>query len=460
MQPEKLVASFAENFVSADVEVNETFQNVLFNIKDARSFLCLNEHLVESVWFKLFKRPSLKVEDAKNLCDRELTSEQISLVLKKEKRSSVLNVMLDKNVLTEVELEKVIMHPVFNASVGSRVEKQLSVSSSLRRELALKSGGLTALKWLSDGVDIDAKSAESLLKLHPEWVDTKSFKQRSLYLNAILERFPSLINFYASSQNEAFLSTAAGSRLLTDVKLQEALSGVNSLMTSKEFNDKFYTYVAFINNPVVQESVLLKLQNLEAFKALDALSSNVTKRLTNFLSADKGYSLVEDKEVLSWLTRRVLPNDYKPAGRPHDAAELVLNPHLNEIIREEIAGFLSYPSSIETLADKNVKLWDDILVSYPNLLQFKPVSFTKYVSTQEDSDSYFDELPFDEYDLNVILETQFLSCFDYYGQFKTHFSYALGEVLGTNAEAWDNLLAIGPDFKGTVKDLLEIVVNV
>jgi hypothetical protein len=295
------------------------------NTAKNREVLRTSRVLTPAQWDALWEK-NLPARIASNLVDYDLTPAQFDLVLKDEKRGSVLVSQFARPHLTSQQQLEILTYAkgsqyVYQALASGRFDPQhLDAAAEHFR-------GIARLEWLSFSNSISATDStvfEALVYCTtPEGYrharDTMGFyntairilEERNKVLTLVmqLDPFPQMLRI-----------PLAGSRLIAPRAYQERLADLLAVGNGE------LDLLAFIANPVVHVDLVTRFTNHSS----ELVQKTIARRLASHgdLSLPSSFDTLEDPNHIEWVLRRALPTERRPTGRPHDLVLLAKNPHM------------------------------------------------------------------------------------------------------------------------------------
>ena len=193
--------------------------------------------------------------------------------------------------------------------------------------------------WLSVMLDnlVDIEEMRTSIETVDQWYPDTAKTQSSGEFGLLLARHPDLVSIAIDSACKGLLMAAAGCRSLTSDQARALLNKADQ-----------YMIMALVNNPVVPDDVVEEAKTI-------AESSGWTESVLSAQGRQRKYAQhvcvpfdkIEDVQQLSWLMRRTLPNDFRPAGRLGDLPALLAAPGWTtdlDLLRQLLMGFRWLPS--------------------------------------------------------------------------------------------------------------------
>lgn len=311
-------------------------QKAVAGLSELHEFLAQNKFtdLDSDVWFEIYGSKKLtSASIAASLVSRKLDEKQIAFVLKKERRGSVIEAMLQHNRLTEEQIAGLLVNKyVKHAAAQTLCNQGFSHDESFDRELRLSAAKSSGLGNWADFLAWDSKTSlqdasELFLSFEQErWLPKNSKGS----FGRLLKQFPELVKVcVASDAAPALLQLACGSTVLRDPSDQ--LQAIVSAGTS---DTSHFPLLALANSPYATKEAIEALGKLGSFSPS---SGSIRQSLERREQKSRGpiasdIASVSDPDTLSWLVTRALPflsrdGRYSPA-KVFELEELARNSNL------------------------------------------------------------------------------------------------------------------------------------
>jgi hypothetical protein len=328
------------------------------------------------VWLQLWN-PKPSADQAHNLVTRKLTPEQISFVVKTERRATVIEGLLEHNAVPKPELQKLLKLKQLSARVATvELKKEHSNPGThdeeFITELLRAAGGKELLEALgTDRFGID--EIKQLLSTYNDWAPKPGWTS-SILLSRALHAHPELLPvFVDESASMALLQAAAGSQLLSE--LTDQLSLLNTVLARHDTDRARFILMALGANPRAHRELVEKI-SIECSRVpeYNSVLSNALKRLENWENAGtvtEPYDEVSDEATLARLVRRASPfsswNGDSSRPKYFELATLAKNPHLtSEMAIKVYSGLDNY--DVYSVLGKDLEAASQALVeNFPNL---------------------------------------------------------------------------------------------
>ena len=325
---------------------------------ELRSPLTVNTALHEEVWFELWpKKGKVSSNDAVNLANRQLTAAQFAHAMT-DKRAGVLTAALQGTELSQETVSGLLEQRNAAASSAILLDKPgpWPYGPELLGKAARLAKGLHLLRELQV---MDLDEAKGYITDWASWAPRWSHTRASL-LSSLVERRPELLAVMAHSASIELVSTAAGSRHLRDVALQEVV--LRSVDCQVADDDRLTSYkfamLRLVNLPACAPSVLTEAVTLlstfgDRFRDVVEAARN---RLRDPLKGQviEAYEDVTDPATIAWLLRRSSPgsNSYNSwTGKPLELEALGKNPNLSLEQATQIGNALSFEVVVAEMLD-------------------------------------------------------------------------------------------------------------
>ena len=298
------------------------------NTAENRDSLRLNRHLTALQWDALWEK-NLPSRVACSLADYDLSATQLDRLLRDEKRGSVLVYQFSRPYFTaQQQLD------VLTSAKGSQYVYQALSSGNFApqniEEASRHFRGITRLEWitLSGSLNVSDSDAFDVLQQcsTPEGYrhirDTLSFYSATIRL---LVSRPKVVEMVMTAENfpVAIMTPLASSRLIAPRSYQERIASVLG-------PDGYESDVlAFVANPVVHTDLVDKYATHTSELVRKAVDRRRSTRGDLSISGD--FETLSDLNHIEWTLRRALPSERRPDGRPYDLVVLARNPNLAKI---------------------------------------------------------------------------------------------------------------------------------
>lgn len=316
-------------------------------VVDLRHPLATNPHLEEEVWFELWPtKGKIPVETAVALVARPLTEAQLQTALR-DTRVKVTEATLSHTVLPEALFREMLASKSAKAVATVVMDRNpvWPYGAELRLDAARAAGGEHLLGVLHE---LDTTEATTRLQQWGSWAPRWS-AHRNWLLAALLERRPELVAVCAASPYVELVSAAAGSRHLTDEKMQHEVLGLPGRCSDFDDASSFkFALLKLVNLPACHVSTL---QAAAAFASgrygYEEVCEAVSRRLADTSRAVlvEPYESVEAPDVLERLLKRSLPgsNAYRTwTGKPLELEAIAKNPNISKEQAARVAEALSW----------------------------------------------------------------------------------------------------------------------
>jgi hypothetical protein len=291
----------------------------------------------ESIWIDIYQNVGLKdVSIAVNLCERELTSAQITWILANEKRTKAAIAMLLSNNFNEVQLES-ILQAKYPKEFYAKMLECVS-NEKFQAKIHELAGPREYLYYLIRGNDRNLHNEDifdcSLIKniLLEAISILKPSRKLSSVLNFAIERYP----FIATEMCEhTSITLRAQIASYTKIDHTVALKIFTTSMQSIDKNsDEMYPLFALIANPSTP---------LESLKYIETLINNNELRVRVIESIAKKSASIEEQQ--KQRIRRASPSEYRPQGRPFELLNLLQETKHTDIYAKVVEALKNLPTN-------------------------------------------------------------------------------------------------------------------
>lgn len=324
-------------------------QQAVMGVPDLHEMLANNKFtsLDTQIWFEIYGRKKLTNADtAAGLVSRRLNQEQVSFVLKKERRPSVVTAMMRHNTMSLEQLRVLLGNKYVNRAVAEVLYSQNftrdeTFDRDLRLDVAKLSGAAAWADFLAWDSDSSIEESEDLFaSLGDErWLPRGS----KSHFGRILKRFPSLIKCcVAQDGSAALLQLACGSTVL-----RETADQLQAIKSAGKNENSHFPLLALANSPFASKEALEELEALGDFSpsAYTITQSLARRKQKSRLTLVGDIASEDSPETLVWLVSRALPfngrdGSYTPA-KVFELEELARNKNLTHDQSRSIAAALT-----------------------------------------------------------------------------------------------------------------------
>lgn len=338
-------------------------QRAILGMPDLHEMLAHNKFtsLDTQVWFDIYGKKKLTdAYTATGLVSRPLDQEQVSFVLKKEKRSSVIAAMMQRNTLSLDQIQVVLKNKYINRVAAEVLSSQnftqdSSFERSLRLEVSRMAGAAAWADFLAWDPDTSLEEAEELFaSLQGErWLPRGS----KWHFGRLLKRFPSLVKkCVAPAGSAALLQLACGSTVLCETADQ-----IQAIKSAGTRDDSHFPLLALANSPFTSKEALEEIARLgnfgpDAYTVIRSLDRRAQKARPTL---ERDIASEDNPETLVWLVSRALPfrgrdGSYTPA-KVFELEELARNRNLTEEqSRSVVAALVSEPDVMDAFSAEEI----------------------------------------------------------------------------------------------------------
>lgn len=399
-------------------EAAEACQQALLHRKETWEFLACNPNLTPATWKRLWGNSKPSAAVAKTLVGRELPRDLRAVVIAKETRVSVLNVLIEHNTL-DVDEQSALLDKELACE---ELLKQSWFAAELRKRAALTAGGAALLHELaySPAEMFTEDEVEDLMVHQHRWSGflSRPSAQNARAMRVLFGRRPEAGRglLKGAAPRSEMLTALAGSANLT-AEQAAAIAKVNAdvcSLSTTEAEDLRYCLMALVANPRCPLAVV------RALMAALPLNRDISQSAGRRLDKEAVYgSLGElsDHEQIDWVLNRACPASgsfgYRQ-GRPIELVELAGNPNLDQAQKDRLSKAL-----VEEIEP-------ELLVLHPELGISPPVQ-TRLVKSEPALPQWY------------VRAMEFAS-----------------ERLGEDAQKWETLIGLVDDFDGNFEELVEL----
>lgn len=316
--------------------LSSTAQKAIVGVTELHEALASNSFtkMTPEVWFDIYGSKKLtSAAVASALVARPLGDDQVSFVLKKERRSSVVSAMLRYNRLSESQIAQALTNKYIKEAVAETICSQgFARDESFPRDLRLKAASLSGHADWAHFLAFDSHATEKeALELFLSFSKERWFPRDSKgSFGRLLWRFPNLVKVcIAKDSAPALLQLACSSPVLRDPADQiEAIASAGLSETSH------FPLLALANSPYASKEALEALGGLGNFSPnADSIRQSLARREQKSREPlSCSIEQVSDPDTLVWLVGRALPfvardGRFSPA-KAFELEALARNPHL------------------------------------------------------------------------------------------------------------------------------------
>jgi hypothetical protein len=339
------------------------------NTVENKTGLRSNEALTKYQWMRLWEK-GLPASEAAALLNNDLDEGQVELVLRTEKRGSVLSSLFRKDLLSAEQQVRAV-----SSASGSSFAALVMATPFFKEECLFEAAkfldGLDKLEWMLANADSykEQEIFDVLMEVAGKKLPIREIKSFNRLVSKAFAVRPGLLDqVFSTGSIPGLLKTSiASSRWLVSLKNQEVLrDGFGS--------DDEFAALAFVANPVVDDSVIEPLATHASEKVKAAV---LRRKKYPAQRVSEPFESVSDKDTLERLLRRCLPNQYRFEGRPSDLTALALNDNVDQESAQKIFEALRYADSA-TVPAKSINDARSHLAKRLNLTCPDPVKETGF----------------------------------------------------------------------------------
>jgi hypothetical protein len=404
-----------------DPAVASVVQSVLLSAPNGQEILAENPALLVESIRRIFAKNPVPLKTAIGVASRELDPDTLSVVLAKERRSTVVEAVLTHNRLP-IEIQRVLATKPSDGLARTLLSWD-GLDSSLRPALAAKAGGRALLEEMAFA-ELSCYSDDEVLELFRSYdaVRPKASRgQLAFMLQTLFSRRPELVERVLTLKGVSERSRLLYAMASSDLSFEGVCAVANAVALDQE-HDKFtirqnrYAIRRLIENPrtplFVADLLVERAKGTNA--GFDAETARLIRGKADALSGDPAQAAPEAVQRFQQFTE---PRSGWFSS-PWVVFRLLLNPQLTGLSRThlESRAARAFPSRFRELVEPELQRCGVTLEAIPvlNLNRARPDSTGADVFAR------------------------------------------LAEDLGTNRQAWEVFLSLVDEFEGGFEELLEI----
>jgi len=282
----------------------------------------LSSNFISSIWFNLSAKERIA------LASRDLNATDLTLILEKEEKISVLKALVNNQKINEAQAMKLIA--LENESLLEKIYERTD-SKEIKKLVSNRLNNLTFVKEsLNDKDNINPLELENLISIFDR---LNPSKELNLFIGFYLHKFSNFKEVITSlSLDSRLLAVYVGSPYLTPKSSEEI---VDKMKIENKLTNKYFL-MALVANPRTSHKALKEVKEIlssgeDLYEVKQLIEQSLLKPVVEI-----DYKEISDLEVFKRIIKRARCSEFKPGGRILDLLLLSENKSLPSECKDEV----------------------------------------------------------------------------------------------------------------------------